>query len=73
MVIPLREGNPYGEKCMAWPSGTELPQEIRQEVLVWLDHSVLFQKSFVKPLTGMSEAAGLDYEEKSSLLDMFDF
>lgn len=73
MVIPLREGNPYNEKCMAWPSGTELPKEIRQDVLVWLDFSALFQKSFVKPLSGMCEAAGLDYEEKASLMSMFDF
>lgn len=73
MVVPLREGNPFGDKCIAWPSGTELPKEIRQDVLAWLDYSALFQKSFVKPLTGMCESAGMDYEEKASLEDMFDF
>ncbi|QQG32070.1 DNA polymerase [Citrobacter phage CkP1] len=73
MVVPLREGNPFGDKCIAWPSGTELPKEIRQEVLTWLDFTTLFQKSFVKPLTGMCESAGMDYEEKASLEDMFDF
>ena len=73
MVLPLREGNPFGDKCISWPSGTELPLEIRQDVLAWLDHTTLFQKSFVKPLAGMSEASGLDYEEKASLMDMFDF
>ncbi|WKV23391.1 DNA-directed DNA polymerase [Salmonella phage SEA1] len=73
MIVPLREGNPFGDKCIAWPSGTELPQEIRSEVLAWMDYTTLFQKSFVKPLTGMCEAAGMDYEEKASLEDMFDF
>ena len=73
MVLPLRQGNPFGDKCIAWPSGTELPQEIRQDVLAWLDYTTLFQKSFVKPLAGMSEASGLDYEEKASLDNMFDF
>lgn len=73
MVLPLREGNPFGDKCISWPSGFELPQEIRQDVLAWLDYTTLFQKSFVKPLAGMSEASGLDYEEKASLMDMFDF
>lgn len=73
MVLPLRQGNPFGDKCISWPSGTELPQEIRQDVLAWLDYTTLFQKSFVKPLAGMSEASGLDYEEKASLDNMFDF
>lgn len=73
MVLPLRDGNPFGDRCISWPSGSELPMEIRQDVLAWIDFPVLFHKSFVKPLTGMCESAGMDYEEKSSLLDMFDF
>ncbi|MEI9060942.1 hypothetical protein R4H14_31625, partial [Pseudomonas aeruginosa] len=71
MVLPLREGNPFGDKCIAWPSGTELPKEIRSDVLSWIDHSTLFQKSFVKPLAGMCESAGMDYEEKASLDFLF--
>lgn len=71
MVLPLREGNPFGDKCIAWPSGTELPKEIRSDVLSWIDYSTLFQKSFVKPLAGMCESAGMDYEEKSSLDFLF--
>ena len=72
-VLPLKVGNPFGETVIAWPSGIELPIEIRDQVLQWMDYNTLFQKTFVKPLTGFSEAAKVDYEKKASLFDMFDF
>lgn len=72
-VIPLRQGNPFGEACISWPSGIELPTEIREQALRWMDYNTLFQKTFVKPLTGFVEAARIDYEKKASLFDMFDF
>lgn len=73
MVLPLREGNPFGDKCISWPSGSELPREIRSEVLAWIDYTTLFQKSFVKPLQGMCDSADMDYEEKATLDSLFDF
>jgi DNA polymerase elongation subunit (family B) len=72
-VLPLKDGNPFGEACMAWPSGIELPEQIRDRVLTWMDYNVLFQKTFIKPLTGFTEAARVDYEKKATLFDMFDF
>lgn len=72
-VLPLRQGNPFGEVCISWPSGIELPLAIRDQVLSWMDYNALFQKTFIKPLTGFTEAAKLDYEKKASLFDMFDF
>lgn len=72
-VLPLRQGNPFGEVCISWPSGIELPLAIRDQVLGWMDYNALFQKTFIKPLTGFTEAAKLDYEKKASLFDMFDF
>ncbi|QPB12309.1 DNA polymerase [Providencia phage PSTCR6] len=72
MVLPLKEGNPFQEKCFAWPSGTEIPQEIRPLVMRWIDYKELFNKTFVKPLTSFTEAAKLDYEKKASLSDLFD-
>lgn len=72
-VIPLKQGNPFGEACISWPSGIELPPEIRDQALAWMDYNTLFQKTFVKPLTAFVEAAKIDYEKKASLFDMFDF
>lgn len=72
-TLPLREGNPFGETSIAWPSGIELPIQIRDQVLAWMDYNTLFQKTFVKPLTAFTDAAKIDYEKKASLFDMFDF
>lgn len=72
-VLPLRAGNPFGDRVISWPSGIELPIQIRDQVLAWMDYNTLFQKSFVKPLTGFTEAARIDYEKKATLFDMFEF
>ncbi len=72
-VLPLREGNPFGDKCIAWPSGTEITDLIKDDVLHWMDYTVLLEKTFIKPLEGFTSAAKLDYEKKASLFDMFDF
>ncbi len=72
MTLPLRDGNPFKDKCISWVSGTELPIEIREDVMKWLDYQKMFDKTFVKPLTGMSESAGMHYEKIATLFDMFD-
>lgn len=73
MVLPLKEPNPFGDKCISWPSGTDLPRELEDRVLSYLDYNLLFDKTFVKPLTGFTEAAKMQYEKKASLEDLFDF
>lgn len=73
MVLPLKEGNIFQDKCIAWPSGTELPKEIRDDVLASIDYGELFVKSFADPLAGMCEASGLNYEHKADLADLFSF
>ena len=73
MVLPLVPANPFGDKLIAWPSGTEIPTEIRQNVLRSVDYVSLFGKSFKTPLEGMCEAAGLQCEKKASLEDIFGF
>lgn len=72
MTLPLKDGNPFHDRCISWASGTEIPIEIRDQVLAWLDYQKMFDKSFVKPLTGMSESAGMEYEKRATLFDMFD-
>lgn len=71
MILPLKAGNPFGDKCIAWPSGNDLPTEIRSDVLKYVDTVDMFNKTFKKPLEGMCEASGLKYEQKASLEDMF--
>ena len=73
MILPLVPANPFGDKLIAWPSGTEIPTEIRQNVLRSVDYVSLFGKSFKTPLEGMCEAAGLQCEKKASLEDIFGF
>lgn len=72
MMVPLKDQNPFDEKCFAWPSGTEIVAELREQVLHHLDYKELFNKTFVKPLSVYSDAAKLDYEKKASLEDFFD-
>lgn len=73
MVLPLKQGNIFNEKVFAWTSGTDLPIEIRNDVLKAVDYPTLFGKSFKIPLEGMAEAAGLKFEKKASLEDIFGF
>lgn len=73
MVLPLKDGNPFNDKVIAWPSGSEIPSQIRDTVLKWIDYPELFGKSFKKPLEGMCEANGLQFEHKASLEDIFGF
>jgi hypothetical protein len=73
MVLPLKPANKFGDKVIAWTSGTELPPEIRSDVLNAIDYTVLFGKSFKTPLEGMCEAAGLQCEKKATLEDIFGF
>lgn len=71
MVLPLKPGNPFGEKCIAWSSGDDIPIEIRNDVIAYIDHATLFAKTFVGPLETVSQAAGLDYEKRSTLDFLF--
>lgn len=73
MVLPLKQGNPFGDKCIAWPSGIELPKELREDVLKHIDIIELFTKSYKTPLSGMCDSAKLKFEKRASLEDMFDF
>lgn len=73
MVIPLKDGNPFGDKVISWPSGSEIQSEIRESVLKHIDYPMLFGKSFKTPLEGMTEAAGLQFEKKATLEDIFGF
>lgn len=73
MMLPLKAGNPFGHTKIAWPSGTEISQEIRQDVLKHLDYITLFHKQYKSPLESMCESNGLKYEKRASLEDMFDF
>lgn len=73
MVLPLKDGNPFGDKVIAWPSGSEIQSDIRDIVLKHIDYPMLFGKSFKTPLEGMTEAAGLQYEKKATLEDIFGF
>lgn len=72
MTLPLREGNPFNDYCISWPSGIQLPVEIREEALKWIDYQKMFEKTFIKPLTGMSKCAGMEHVKIASLFDMFD-
>lgn len=69
MILPLVERNPYNEVWISWSSGTKLPDET---ILRFVDWNALFQGTFIKPLTAMTEAAGIDYEHRASLADIFD-
>lgn len=73
MVVPLKERNPFNERVIAWPSGNKIPSEIAADVIDSIDYTTLFNKTFEKPLSDMCECAGLSYEKKASLSDMFDF
>lgn len=71
MVIPLKERNPFNEACFAWPSGTAIPEQVKADVLKYMDTNKLFDKTFVKPLSSICEATGHDYEFRNNLFDMF--
>lgn len=73
MTLPLKPGNKFNEKCIAWPSGTDIPKEIRDDVLKSIDIVDLFNKSFKSPLESMCNAAGMDYEKRATLEDIFGF
>lgn len=73
MILPLKDGNPFGDKVIAWTSGIELPIEIREEVLRWIDYQDLFYKTYQKPLASICESSGMNYEHQSTLSDLFDF
>ena len=72
MILPLKERNPMGEICFGWRSGTRIPEEFESDVLKWLDWGVLFNKTFLKPLSAITKATNLQYEKTASLADLFD-
>lgn len=73
MVLPLKEANPYNDTVISWTSGTELPTDIKDEVLRNIDLQSQFNKTFKSPLESICECSGLNYEKKSTLNDLFDF
>lgn len=71
MVLPLKPQNPFQDKVIAWPSGTDLPEELKDQVLANIDYVTLFDKTFKSPLQGFCDATGFEYEHKASLFDLF--
>lgn len=71
MVLPLKPQNPFHDKVIAWPSGTDLPDELRDRVLANIDYATLFEKTFKSPLQGFCDATGFEYDPKASLFDLF--
>lgn len=72
MMLPLRPMNPFKEESISWSSGTKLPPGMEKPVLDYLDYPALFAKTFVKPLSSITEACAIQHEKKASLLDLFD-
>lgn len=73
MILPLHEKNPWQADCIAWPSGTRMPEAIHDDMMKWIDYSGMFKKHVVSPLQTMTQACKIDYEKRASLADMFDF
>lgn len=71
MVLPLRPQNPFQDKVIAWPSGTDLPEELKDQALANIDYATLFEKTFKTPLQGFCDTTGFEFEHKASLFDLF--
>lgn len=73
MEICLKTPNPWQEKTICWPSGTELPYEIEDEIVKYLDKNEQFEKTFIKPLETMTSACGIKHEQINDLSSFFSF
>jgi len=63
----LKVPNPHSQNVISFTSG--LPPEFDMDK--WIDYDTQFQKAFLKPLEGILNPIGWDWEEKSSLDSFF--
>lgn len=73
MVVALKEVNPWQEKAICWPSGLEIPVEIENELVSYMDYNEQFEKTFIKPLETMCASCGIKHEQINDLSDFFNF
>lgn len=72
MVLPLKKENPWREEWISWPSGLELPYQIEELLMLYIDFNLQFDKTFIKPLDAICKSCGINYEKTNTLLDFFD-
>lgn len=71
-LVKLREPNKYGTPVMAYPSGSDLPNNIDPEYLKgMIDYSLLYDEKFISPLSAICQAISWDYEQNFSLSSFF--
>lgn len=73
MEVVLKTPNPWQEKTICWPSGLELPSEIEDEIISYMDYNEQFEKTFIKPLETMTSACGIKHEHVNDLSSFFNF
>ena len=66
-MIPLLKPNKYQVEKMGFPSGMELPIEIREYCIGKLDYNLLWDEKFLKPLNTICDAIKFSSEEVFSL------
>lgn len=71
-TVALIEPNPFNSHVMSWPAGEELPVQIREEVLKYIDYESQFEKTFLKPLQGFTDAAGISYKPQTDMSVFFE-
>jgi DNA polymerase elongation subunit (family B) len=67
--IYLKLPNPIRENVISFPSTGKIPHELQFEQYV--DYELQFEKTFIAPLKGITDAIGWSLEEKTSLEDFF--
>lgn len=69
--LPLKSPNPFGSHVFSWPAGEEIPTQIRDEVIKYIDYETQFDKSFIKPLEAFTKAAGISYKPQTNMSVFF--
>lgn len=69
--LPLTVPNPFGSHVISWPAGEELPTQIRDEVLKYVDYQLAYEKAFLAPLEAFTKAAGISYKPKMNMNAFF--
>jgi DNA polymerase elongation subunit (family B) len=68
-IIPLIKPNKYQVETMGYPSGSELPIEIREYCISKMDYNLLWDKMFIKPLMNICNAIKFNPEKTFSIDD----